>query len=244
MMTEEARPRRLLREGEAAARPRGRGPLEDVAEAVAPVLLQTHPRVQEVGEEGVLVASIDVDVLLECRVIQQRQVRLQHHGLARTRAVPVLRLALARGLLRPRLAQEVLEVRVVKHERLRSPGALEAGAVGVARANGVSPREGHDALVIEALRVEDLPEVRSPLVAVGETAGGRLDAVRRGLRVQAAEARGDVGAVHQPDRDVGRDDPEVGVGDEVGAVLLRDGGQEAEGDRGKAGVGPEGSLAR
>mmetsp|Transcript_4501 Transcript_4501/g.13572 ORF Transcript_4501/g.13572 Transcript_4501/m.13572 type:complete len:214 (+) Transcript_4501:228-869(+) len=119
--------------------------------------------------------------------------------------MPVLRAA-RRGdaLRRVRLGEEVLEVRVVEDARSGRPRAIEAGALGLAAADGVGPAQSDDVPVAEALRVEDLAEVRDALVAVREPAFLGSDRFRGARRVDAAEARRDPRAAHGLGRDVRR----------------------------------------
>ena len=146
-------------------------------------------------------------MLLEARVPDERHVRRQHHErlaphvLVLLRPVPLLP--------RPLLPQQQAEVVVRDDGRGEGPGAVEAGAVRVAAAEGVGAGQGDDLPVVEAHAVEDGAEVGLLFGAVGEPAVGRAHGY---VSVGAAGAPGDGGALHFLDGADAGEGPEVRVG--------------------------------
>mmetsp|Transcript_115601 Transcript_115601/g.331922 ORF Transcript_115601/g.331922 Transcript_115601/m.331922 type:complete len:446 (-) Transcript_115601:2-1339(-) len=214
---------------------------QHIAQCIAAVLLQLHPSLGESDEESRLVVRELLHVLLELRVLDEREVGLQHDGVAP--CVPVLRLALLRLLLGECLVDQILEVAVIEFQMVLRPLSVEARALRVAFAHRVRAGQSHDRAVVEALRSEHLPQMVGALVTVGQAPFVVLDAVGRAGGVRAAEPRGDLGAAHFADRNVRGQGPKIGMGDEVRDVLLRDVGNQLEGDRRQAGVRRPTALA-
>mmetsp|Transcript_26950 Transcript_26950/g.66430 ORF Transcript_26950/g.66430 Transcript_26950/m.66430 type:complete len:308 (+) Transcript_26950:350-1273(+) len=111
----------------------------------------------KVAEEGVVVVGVDLDVALEAGILDEGNVRGEHHQLAR---LDVLVLELAVPLAgHPLELDEVLVVRVVEFERRVRPGAVEPAAHLVAAPERVAAREGDDVAVVEAHAPEDSAQV-------------------------------------------------------------------------------------
>ena len=172
-----------------------------------PQLKQLDNDVAEFLEEDPIILGVPLDVLLEARVLDERHVRRQHHErlaphvLVLLRPVPLLP--------RPLLPQQQAEVVVRDDGRGEGPGAVEAGAVGVAAAEGVGAGQGDDLPVVEAHAVEDGAEVGLLFGPVGEAAVGRAHGYVPG---GAAGAPGDGGALHFLDGADAGEGPEVRVG--------------------------------
>mmetsp|Transcript_67144 Transcript_67144/g.146401 ORF Transcript_67144/g.146401 Transcript_67144/m.146401 type:complete len:254 (-) Transcript_67144:347-1108(-) len=210
------------------------------AQTRAAILLKLHPGLLEVCKEGVLLCCVPLHMHLEAWILQQSQIGDQHDG---TVGFAVLWASLGSGLSSVLLCQHVLEVGVVKRELVRGPGAIEAAEVHMALAHCVRTRQGHNCLVIKALGDEDLAQVIHALVSVGQAANLGFHRLGRGLRVCAAKACRDVRAAHHLNGHVGRQGPEIGIGDEVGAVLLRDGVKELQRQGGQPSVCSKRALA-
>lgn len=164
--------------------------------------------VGEVLEEELVVGGVLLNPLLESLVLDEGHVGGKHHEglgllvLILLGAVPLLPL--------PLLVEKELVV-VVSHDgRGEGPGAVEAGAVGVAAAESVSTGKSNDLLIVEAHAVEDVAEMVLGLGGIRKTAVGSAGS---DITVLATGAVGDLGALHLLDgADTGKD-PEVGVGD-------------------------------
>mmetsp|Transcript_23981 Transcript_23981/g.51302 ORF Transcript_23981/g.51302 Transcript_23981/m.51302 type:complete len:283 (-) Transcript_23981:119-967(-) len=209
---------------------------ESIAQSLAAVLLQLHPRGHVILEEGVLVLGVQLHVLLERR-LQQRQVAVEHDGVAGG----VLPHGTAlHGL--PALPQQVLEVGVVEFAIVLAPAPDQSRPVPVAAPHRVRPRERRDVLVGEALGMEDRPKVIDSLGAREASVLG-LHAVSSRCGVLPSVAGGDVRATHGLGGNIRGERPEVGVADLVRDVLVGDGLEEGDGHGGEAGVGAECSLA-
>ncbi|KAI3477905.1 hypothetical protein L1887_60212 [Cichorium endivia] len=178
-------------------------------------VLGRHAELEELGkggakvvEELVLALGVALDVLLERLVLHQRHVGHEHHeALGRLvlelgRAVPLAHV--------PLFLHEQVEVLVGERGGGKRPGTLEAGAVGVATAEGVRTGERHDLLVVEAHLVKDVAQVVGTLVAVRQAAVG---SALVGSRVLAARAPGDLGTAELLDGGDTAERPEVRVGD-------------------------------
>mmetsp|Transcript_1110 Transcript_1110/g.2483 ORF Transcript_1110/g.2483 Transcript_1110/m.2483 type:complete len:298 (-) Transcript_1110:226-1119(-) len=124
----------------------------------------------KVLEKGALVLGVLLHPGAELWVPNERQVRGQHHELARGvlvlhRALPGLGLM---GLLRgPRVLEHLAIVLVGEGSLSPGPGAPVARSICVAAAEGVRAGEGDNLLVVEAHAVEDVADVlRRLLLAV------------------------------------------------------------------------------
>lgn len=146
-------------------------------------------------------------MLLEARVLDERHVGRQHHERLAPRILVLLRSVPL--LPRPLLPQQQPEIVVRDDGRGEGPGAVEAGAVGVAAAEGVGAGQGDDFAVVESHAVEDGAEVGLLFGAVGEPAVGRAHGY---VPVGAAGAPGDGGALHLLDGADAGEGPEVRVG--------------------------------
>mmetsp|Transcript_91742 Transcript_91742/g.239161 ORF Transcript_91742/g.239161 Transcript_91742/m.239161 type:complete len:377 (+) Transcript_91742:269-1399(+) len=132
----------------------------------------------EVLEEHLLVVRVEVDILLEARILQERNVRWKHHELLR-RGVAVL--GVLAGLpfdapLFPVRVLEELEIQIVERRGCRSPRAHEARGVRVAAPERMSAAEGDNFLVVEPHAGEDAPQVADVLLD-GAVGGVRQPAV-------------------------------------------------------------------
>lgn len=171
-------------------------------------LKQPRHHRREVPKEQIIILSILLHPRPEALILNQHIIRRQHHQrlggliLILRRPLPLLPL--------PRLLQQQRVEVVGQHRRAEGPRALEAGAVGVAAAQGVGAGQGDDFLVVESHASEDGAQVLVPLRGVGEApvggAGGDVS-------VGAAGAVGDGGAGHLLDGGDAGEDPEVRVGD-------------------------------
>ena len=123
---------------------------ERVAEARAAILLQLDPGGGKVVEVRLLVLRVALDVHLELRVLEEREVGDEHD---RAALVLVLRAPLGARAERVRilLGEHFGEVRVVEFELVLGPLPVEAASVEVTRADGVRAGERDDVLVVEAL---------------------------------------------------------------------------------------------
>mmetsp|Transcript_21017 Transcript_21017/g.65126 ORF Transcript_21017/g.65126 Transcript_21017/m.65126 type:complete len:273 (-) Transcript_21017:801-1619(-) len=153
--------------------------------------------VRKVLEEGGLVTRVELDVLAEGLVVQQRHVRREHHQLPSglvgvlLRAVPLA--------LDPLVVQQVGEVCVVELERVVRPLAVKARARRVAPPQRVRARERDDVAVRHAHAVEDVAEVGGALRRVGQAPVCDAYTAASGRRVGAPEGEGHLGAAHELD---------------------------------------------
>ena len=164
--------------------------------------------VGEVIEEELVVGGILLNPLLELLVLNEGDVGGEHHEglgllvLILLRAVPLLPL--------PLLLNEEPEVVVGHDGGGEGPGAVIAGAVGVAAAESVSTGKSNDLLIVEAHAVEDVAEM---VLGLGGIRKAAIGSAGSDITVLATRAVGDLGAHHLLDgADTGKD-PEIGVGD-------------------------------
>lgn len=199
-------------------------------------LLERHTELKErdngipkVVEEDIVVIGIQLSVLPEALVLDNLQIRRQHHErlgpdvLELLGAVPLLVL--------PLLLKQQLEVVVGQGGGAECPGTREARAVRVAAAEGVGAGQSNHGAVVEAHASEDGADVARALAGVGQAAVGGTE---RDVAVGAACAVGDLGALHFLDGTDASEDPEIGVGDPRECFL--DGCEEVAGSF-EAGVG-------
>lgn len=138
-------------------------------------LLEGHSKLKQGGdclgkvlEESIAVLGIQLGVLLEALVLNKLHVSGQHHealGLDILKLLGTIPL-----LVRPLLLEEQLEVVVGQGSGREGPGAVKAGAVGVAAAEGVGAREGDHGTVIESHAAKDGADVAAILGGIGQTA--------------------------------------------------------------------------
>ena len=172
-----------------------------------PELKQLDDHVAEFLEEDPVVLGVPLHMLLEVRVLDERHVGRQHHERFAPRILVLLRSVPL--LPAPLLRQQKAEVIVRHHRRGKRPGPVEAGAVGVAAAEGVRAGQGDDFPVVETHAVEDGAQVGLIFGAVREAAVGRAHGY---VAVGAAGAPRDDGTLHFLDGADAREGPEVGVG--------------------------------
>ena len=172
-----------------------------------PQLKQLDNDVAELFEEDAIILGVPLNMLLETRVLDERHVGRQHHERLAAHILILLRSVPLPP--RPLLPQQQPEIVVRDDGRGEGPGAIEAGAVGVAAAEGVGAGQGDDFAVVEAHAVEDGAEVGLLFGAVGEPAVGRAHG---DVPVGAAGAPGDGGALHFLDGADSGEGPEVRVG--------------------------------
>jgi hypothetical protein len=161
----------------------------------------------EVLEEGVVVLGVLLDVGLHGLVLNEGNVGGQHHqGLAL-----VLELLGAVPLADSPLVAEEQGVVVVGHNgRGEGPGAVEAGAVGVATAEGVGASEGDDLLVVETHAVKDIAQVLGALGGIRQTA---IRSAGGDVSVSAARSPRDGRTLHLLNGSNTGKGPEIRVGD-------------------------------
>lgn len=131
-------------------------------------LEQLDERLRELLEEGVLVLGIAIDMLLELLVLDQGEIRRQHHqalgGLVGELHGPVPLLLL------PLLVDQQLEEVVGEDGGAEIPGAVVARAVGVSAAKSVSAAQRDDLAVVKSHAVKDVTDVALVLAGIGKTA--------------------------------------------------------------------------
>lgn len=106
--------------------------------------------IRKVLEKLVIILRIRLDILLETLILNQRHIRRQHHQTLRALILILLR-ALPCAEIPFALVEQQAEVVVCYDGGGMGPRAFEAGAVGVAAAEGVGAGESDDFLVVETL---------------------------------------------------------------------------------------------
>mmetsp|Transcript_10887 Transcript_10887/g.29279 ORF Transcript_10887/g.29279 Transcript_10887/m.29279 type:complete len:388 (+) Transcript_10887:260-1423(+) len=188
-------------------------PIEELADDCTKVL-----------QERILVFGILLNVLAELLVLDEDDVRRQHHEvtcgvLELQRALP--RLALVGRLDGPRVLDELAVVLVAHCGRGARPRTPETGAVRVARAESVRTAQGHDLPIVEAHAVENVTQVRGRLVRAAHVRAREPPILVRGTLpdralfaaglVCAARRELDLGAAHLLDGHNRCENPQVRV---------------------------------
>jgi hypothetical protein len=123
--------------------------------------------VGEILEEGIVVPSVLVDVLLEGLVLDQRHVGGKHHQCFGLGVLKLLRSVPLAPV--PLLLYQKFVVVVGESGWRKGPGAIEARTIGVATSKGMSTGQCDDLLVVESHAVEDAANVVVTLGSVGKT---------------------------------------------------------------------------
>ena len=164
--------------------------------------------IRELLEEDITVLGIALDMGLEALVLDQSHISGQHHqsgsGLVSelSWAIPLL--------VAPLLLNKEAEELVAEDSRAEVPGAIEAGTVSVAAAEGVSTAKCNHLTVVEAHATKDVADVTRALGGIRQTAVGGACG---NLLVLTTGSPGDGGTAELLDGASATQSPQIRVGD-------------------------------